>query len=68
MMRAGEVDAHGAGAQRRDVVAGRDDAGLAALDHSRPNGAAPKPTSTCLVMVCVMVAAMLPVDVGFAVR
>ena len=35
--------------------------------RSRPNGAAPKPTSTWPVMVWVMVAAMLPVDVGLAV-
>ena len=35
--------------------------------RSSPNGAAPKPTSTCPVMVCVIVAAMLPVEVGLAV-
>src|SRR5260370_12039183 len=35
--------------------------------RSSPNGAAPKPTSTCPVIVCVIVDAMLPVDVGLAV-
>src|SRR5262249_28796088 len=40
---------------------------LPSSTRSRPNGAAPKPTSTCRVMVCVMVAAILPVDVGLAV-
>ena len=35
--------------------------------RSSPNGAAPKPTSTCPVIVWVMVAAIVPVDVGMAV-
>src|SRR5256886_468322 len=35
--------------------------------RSSPNGAAPKPTSTCPVIVCVIVDAILPVDVGLAV-
>ncbi len=35
---------------------------------SSPYGTAPKPTSTWPVMVCVMVAAMLPVEVGLQRR
>src|SRR5258706_7423806 len=41
---------------------------LPSSTRSSPNGAAPKPTSTCPVMVWVMVAAIVPVDVGMAVR
>src|SRR5260221_10598341 len=40
---------------------------LPSSTRSSPNGAAPKPTSTCPVMVWVMVAAIVPVDVGMAV-
>ena len=40
---------------------------LPSSTRSSPNGAAPKPTSTCPVMVWVMVAWMLPVETGLAV-
>src|SRR5262245_26461340 len=40
---------------------------LPSSTRSSPNGAAPKPTSTCPVIVWVMVAAIVPVDVGMAV-
>ena len=35
-LRADQIDAHGAGAQRVDIVAGGDDARLAALDEIEP--------------------------------